>query len=118
MSGSRGEANFVFRCKNCKVRMDSSVAVPVHTEAFSAHHSVDSASLRQPSRRHPRRTSRLSRPRRRTFLSLTAVVLSSQTSGRRCVFRDTLYSAVRLTLPRGSGWPRGLSLAQSLRKLI
>lgn len=23
MSGSRGEANFVFRCKNCKVRMET-----------------------------------------------------------------------------------------------
>jgi hypothetical protein len=85
MSGSRGEANFVWRCKNCKVRailqphlLDSRT---VQLRQFS-----DRERHRHPSRLLRFRTNKASLRSRRRSSSLTAEVLSLQSLFRRLVF--------------------------------
>lgn len=74
MSGSRGEANFVWKCKNCKVifaplQPQSSIEMREKDAEANRGYSV---STRPISRRRPRHTSRAILRRLRIFLSLTA----------------------------------------------
>lgn len=75
MSGSRGEANFVWKCKNCKVwdtEALMSLALRFGQRADGCFPPDHSGSHRPQSRRHPNHTSRESRPSRRLSSILTA----------------------------------------------
>jgi len=76
MSGSRGEANFVWKCKNCKVRLSSSPPV-IRTLTPC------SGNRRLPSRLPQSRMSRQSLPRPSGSLSLTAADWSLWNSSQR-----------------------------------
>lgn len=84
MSGSRGEANFVWKCKNCKVRKHSR-RDDCNIGVQSAHNRVStySESLPQLSRLRLYRIRSRSRRSSISCSSLTAAVWSSRSSNPR-----------------------------------
>ena len=83
MSGSRGEANFVWKCKNCKVwdaEAPTSLALYLRQCADGYLPPDYSGNPRPRSRQHPNLTSRESPLSRKLSSSLTAEDWNSQNS--------------------------------------
>lgn len=80
MSGSRGEANFVWKCKNCKVSLEPAQTMESFFLILSP---CISESHRPPSKQPQRHTSMQSRPRHKTSFSSTAVDVNSLNSSPR-----------------------------------
>jgi hypothetical protein len=74
MSGSRGEANFAWKCKNCKVFLTAHRLSLLHVNIFT---SVNTQRISRPRRPH---MNEQTRPRRRTYSSSTAEDLNLSSS--------------------------------------
>lgn len=80
MSGSRGEANFVWKCKSCKVILYTSHIYYIHKRCSLI---LLRENLRQPSRRLQSHINKLLHQPGKRSLNLTAEVWSSPNSSQR-----------------------------------